>query len=364
MIEKRRHFVKRLILGIPTFIVIFLIFSMGITDLLFKKYFGRNDIKSDDIALTYDDVDPKTYPRKLVNFKSGENTLQGYVYGEENTKGLIVIAHGIFGGADSYLGETMYFVDKGWRVFSFDGTGTRKSEGKGIRGLPQTKLDLDAALTYIEQSQDLMNLPIMLYGHSMGGYAATAILKSNHKICAVVCLSGFNSPIDALYAKMKSAVGFYANIEYPFIWLYQTMIFGKDASITAVDGINASNIPIMIIYGLADDFVPYDSIGIYAYRQQITNPKIIFVPCGKEFRNGHDNMQLSVSAGQYAAQKREELSSLHEQYGDKIPEEVFRDFYISVDKKKMNELDLEFMSSIVNFFESSIISQWKVEEMG
>jgi pimeloyl-ACP methyl ester carboxylesterase len=352
--KKKRNIVKRLILFLFVFTFVFSILSMGITIFLFNTYFGRNDLKADDIALNYNDIDSGKYPRQIINFKSGANMLQGYVYGHENTKGLIIIAPGIASGADSYLAETMYFVDNGWRVFAFDGTGTRKSEGKGIRGLTQTKIDLGAALEYIEQDAEFANLPIMLYGHSMGGYAVTAILKT-HKddIAAVMCVSGFNSPIDTMYAQAKAVTGFYANIEYLYIWLYNTAIFCKDANITAVDGINATDTPVMIIYGTADDIVPYDSIGIYAYRQKITNPNVTFVACDENFRNGHDTMQLTAVAAKYTFQKREELADLHEQYGDIIPEDVFSDFYSSIDKNAMNSLDLEYMSMIQTFYEAS-----------
>jgi len=318
--------------------------------------FGRNDLKSDDFSLHYSGIDSKKYPRNSVKFHSGKALLQGYVYNASKTaRGLILIAPGIEGGADSYLLETRYFVDHGWCVFAFDGTGSRESEGSGIRGLPQTKLDVRAALDYISSSKNLASYPVMLYGHSMGGYAATSVLKDDkHDISAVVCVSGFNSPLDVMYQRAKVSLGFYANIEYPFIALYEKMLFGKDANGSAVDGINATDIPIMIVYGTADDIVPYKTTGIAAYKKLITNPDVIFEPVSAPYRNTHDTMQLSQAAAKYVLEKRAELADLHTKYGSVLPTSVWDKFYKSIDRSRINEIDTGYLQMVTNFYQKSL----------
>ena len=74
-------------------------------------------------------MSPELRARQLI-FESGENTLRGYIYGAENTKGLVVISHGLGFDAEHYLPEVLYFVEHGWRVFSFDNTGTHESKGQ------------------------------------------------------------------------------------------------------------------------------------------------------------------------------------------------------------------------------------------
>jgi uncharacterized protein len=64
------------------------------------------------VGLRYEDLEAQ-YPRSLVSFESGNNRLQGYVYGLNQEQGLVVVAHGIGGGADSYLPQITYFVDQG-----------------------------------------------------------------------------------------------------------------------------------------------------------------------------------------------------------------------------------------------------------
>ena len=46
-------------------------------------------------------------------------------------------------------------VDHGWRVLAYDATGSCESEGEGTVGLVQSALDLDAALTYVENNASL-----------------------------------------------------------------------------------------------------------------------------------------------------------------------------------------------------------------
>ena len=60
------------------------------------------------------------------------------------------------------------------------------SGGSGTRGLAQSALDLDAALTRAEQE----DLPILLFGHSWGGYAAAAVLSVAVVIAALYRVVG------------------------------------------------------------------------------------------------------------------------------------------------------------------------------
>ena len=69
------------------------------------------------------------------------------------------------------------------------------SEGSGTRGLPQSALDLDAALDYIESDESLNSFPVFLMGHSWGGYAVTAVLNFDHEIAGSVSVAGYNDPM-------------------------------------------------------------------------------------------------------------------------------------------------------------------------
>jgi hypothetical protein len=318
----------------------------------YDDYFRRLEAPKSTAYLRYGDV-PERSPR-VVHFESGKNTLAGYVFGEPNDKGLVVISHGLGFGAEDYLAEALYFVDRGWRVFAFDNTGTYASEGSTEIGLPQSALDLDAALTYVESDAALGGLPVMLFGHSWGAYADTAVLKYDHDIVAVVSISGFNSPMGLLNEEMGRMVGPLSHAVYPFGWAYQTALFGKAARLTAVDGINSSDAGVMIVHGAADESVFYDGASIIAQRNNITNPNVVFKTCTAETRNGHNTLLKSEAAIKYAAEMNGVYRRLFDQYNGNVPDDVKAEFHAGLDKLRTSELDPVLFDQINTFFESHI----------
>lgn len=69
----------------------------------------------------------------------------------ENQHGIIIMAHGFGGGGhNSYMDCADYFVNHGYLVFAYDATGNDESGGEGVGGLPQGVIDLDYAITFVE----------------------------------------------------------------------------------------------------------------------------------------------------------------------------------------------------------------------
>jgi pimeloyl-ACP methyl ester carboxylesterase len=317
---------------------------------VFQVFFDRFD--ANIRYLTYEDVADR-YDRSVIKFNSGKNKLMGYLYGEQNKKGLVVIAHGLGGGAENYLAETLYFVDRGWRVFAYDCTGSFGSEGN-LSGFPQAVYDLEAALQYIRNDRSLKDLPLLLYGHSMGGYAVTSVLRDSYTIEAVVSVSGFNSPTEVMVDRASQYIGVLAYLEAPYVWVYQTLLFGKDASLQAIDGINHSDTPVMIIHGDKDRSVTYGGSGIIAYRDSISNPKVTYMICNTSPCNDHKNLYVSEAAYQYRKEIREGFQKLTGSYHRRIPEDIKSDYYDAIDVWKASELNLEFMDSVNRFYEGSL----------
>ena len=65
----------------------------------FDDTFARTSLRELTVYLRYDDAADR-YPRELLDFPSGDNRLQGYLYGAENGRGLVVLSHGLGGGAE------------------------------------------------------------------------------------------------------------------------------------------------------------------------------------------------------------------------------------------------------------------------
>ena len=347
--RRRPRIAKVVLIGLATIVILFSVCSMVVVKTMYDRQFQRADKPRFSGYLTYGDVDG--YDRRVVRFRSGGNTLVGYVYGEHNDKGLVVIAHGLGGGAESYLAETLYFVDNGWRVFSFDCTGSHESEGKGTIGLPQSVLDLNVALDYVESDSTLKDLPIMLYGHSWGGYAVAAVLNYGRDIAAAASIAGFNAPMEILFEQAREMMGAFAYVEYPFLWAYQTMLFGRAARLTAVDGTNSADTAVMVIHGDKDKTVSYDSAGIIAHKSEITNPNVVYKTCTTENHNGHSNLFRSDAAVQYIGRQNQVYRDLRDRHNGSIPDDVMADYYANMDKTLASELDTGFMDEINRFFE-------------
>lgn len=358
---RKRQFQHKTMVAVILVTVLLMTFIIGsfvTIDRIFTDLFGRVEKPQNTIYLTYDDVS-RDHPRTEVAFQSEDNMLTGYLYGSsKNAKGIVVISHGIGGGADSYLSEAVYFAKKGYRVLSFSNTGCHESEGQGTTGLSQSVIDLDAALDYVEAQEEFEEMPVFLYGHSWGGYAVTAILNYDHKVDGVVSVAGYNTPMEMIMEWCKPQMGgIVSYAEYPFIWIYQKLLFGGASNLSAVEGISSVDTPVLIIHGMNDEVIPYDSkASILSHRDEITNPNVTYLSIEAPDKSHHSNLWISRDAAMYAADKEMELELLRVEYGGEsdIPEDVLKDWYETIDREKSSELDDAFMHDVYTFLRDAV----------
>ncbi|MBQ5544986.1 MAG: alpha/beta fold hydrolase [Clostridia bacterium] len=211
------------------------------------------------------------YTLRLEDFEGLERTayefpsdkgqmLKGYLYSAgEGQRGIIVIAHGFGGGGhNSYMDCADYFARHGYYVFAYDATGNDESEGDGVGGFPQGAVDLDYALTFVEQSGKFPALPIGLFGHSWGGYSVCSVLTYHPEVKAVIECAGCNASSDLFEAGGKHEAGDLIYTMMPFVKLHELVKYGKYASNTAMDGFNNSDADVMIVHSADDDVVPIE----------------------------------------------------------------------------------------------------------
>lgn len=149
-------------------------------------------------------------------------------------------------------------------------------------------------------------------------------------------------------------MGNFAYIEYPYIYLYQKMLFEKNSNMLAVDGINNTTTPILIIHGNKDTTVAYNGAGTIAYRDDITNPNVEYKICDGEKQNEHSNLFMSLDAIAYAEKLETDYNKLQKQYNENIPKEIDAEFCANVDKQKMSELDEDFMQDVLTFYDNAV----------
>ena len=209
--------------------------------------------------------------RQMCSFPSGENMLTGYLYRSQSENGgLIVLAPGFHAGADDYLWQIKALTDRGWSVFAYDATGSCRSQGDSTVGFPQSALDLEAALKYVEKCQSFGYNDIVLLGHSQGGYAAGCALDGEYDIAAAVTVSGVNSAMEGIMGYAGEYVGPLAYGNYGFLWLYQAALFGPEAvNARAAKAIGESGVPTLVIHGSADTEVSAEKGSILSHKGEL-----------------------------------------------------------------------------------------------
>ena len=215
--------------------------------------------------------------------------LAGYLYSNgDDQRGIVIIAHGFGdGGHNSYMDVADYFARNGYFVFAYDATAMDKSEGEGLGGVPQGVIDLDHAISYVESNEDRPDLPIVLFGHSWGGYCVSAVLTYHPEVKAVIECSGFNSSPDMFESGGKEQAGSVIYAMRPFITLHELFNFGEYASNTAMDGFDSTDARVMIVHS-ADDNVIGIEYGLDMYYEEYKDdPRFTFI----RFEDrGHNNI--------------------------------------------------------------------------
>ena len=342
----KRPFVRRLVSVLLIVLFSFCALSVVGSVVAFRVMFQRTDNLDSMVTLSYSRIDSKRYPRQEISFLSGENRLRGYLYGK-GSKGVIVIAPGISSDSEAHLPEIMRFLDSGYTALTYDMTGVCRSEGESRVGLQQAKRDLLAAIDFVRQEQ----LPIYLYGHSLGAYAVAAALDET-EVTAAICLSGFDSPVGMMHDSAKDYVGILADVEYPFLYLQNVLTFGEDADDKAIESINAVDTPVLLCHGSEDKTIPY-ARSLNAQSDRLKNPNAVCHTIDADFRSGHNYAWLSADAARYMAQKQEELDDLQKACGGVLPQPVLDDFYRDFDAEKAAQTDGSFMDGVLRFYQEA-----------
>lgn len=291
-----------------------------------------------------------------ISFTSNmKQELTGYIYSStkyDNPKGLIVMAHGLSGGGhNQYMPYATFFVDNGYTVFAYDITGNDKSEGKATGGLPQGIIDLDYALNYLKSTKQFENLPIMLFGHSWGGYSVANILNIHTDIKAITMVSGFNNSIEMIKNQGKNYFGTLIQIFSPYIKLYEKMKFGKYSDYSATDGFEHVATNVMIIHSENDSIVPFSEYENF-YKKYKNNSRFEFI----QFEDrGHNTILNSEKSRNYCRILKQKYNVSKDALPEPINKEKIDPAILKkIDLDLYNEIDTTVLSKITDFYNRSI----------
>lgn len=231
-------------------------------------------------------------PCARLRFPSGRRQLQGYLFGKGES--LLVLAAGLGNSPAHYSPQIRYFVNAGMRVFAFDYTGCCESEGRSCRGFPQALDDLRAALRFLRENDYFGSQRLLLFGHSMGGYAVCSIL-SECRADAAVSVGGVNSAMEATISGVYHYLGRLAFLHYPFLYCYQAIRFGKAALLReAIDGAKDAR-ALLLVNGVNDWIAPLDRASVISHVAKVRNRAVQCLLWGEQGHDGHTDLLFGRS---------------------------------------------------------------------
>lgn len=220
------------------------------------------------------------WQRQSITFSSDRgDPLRGYVFSYAGPqKAMIVLCHGYGMSLNDYLPESEYFCRCGYSVLAFDGSGTGDSGGI-LYGLPQHIRDLAACLNYVNSTATLSHLPLLLYGHSWGGYAVDCVsLLGSWPIQGIISASAFQISTAGLGPYMKRHWGAAAKLPLLGVSIYQRIKFGSLANASAVEGLRHTAAPVLILQSNDDGIIHYRDNYEVLYAAFQRDPKKTFLP--------------------------------------------------------------------------------------
>lgn len=313
-------------------------------------------VKRPDYALYAGEYCYERVEHKLLRseffYKVNDVKLKGYYYESPQSKGLVVLSHGMKSGADDYLPIIEYMVNAGYNVFSYNCTGTYESEGDNLVGMCQSLIDLEGTLAYIQSVDSLSKMPLFLIGHSWGGYAATSVLSLRKEVKACASIAAMHDACKIMTEKAQEYVGALGKFPEPAFNIYQRLLFDEYVDCNAIRGINESNIPVLVAHGRMDKTITYAKQSIIAYKDKITNPYVQYY-VGEGLQGSHTGILHSIASEEYQKQVKADFKALEKAKGELTYEEKTA-FYATVDHALYSEVNEELMRQIVKMFDENL----------
>ena len=324
---------------------------VAIYDKMFPRY-DRPDYSLKPGLICYDRLTTKLEREEFI-YPSDDVYLTGHYYTCKKPKGIVIIAHGLHSGADDYLAFTKYFIEHKFNVFAFNYQGTYDSQGEGTVGMCQSLVDLDNTIVFIQKNNKFKGLPLFLFGHSWGAYAACAVLSIRKNINASASIAPLNDGFTMAIEKTSQYAGKLSNTAKPFLNTYQKYLFRDYTNHNGVRGINESNIPVLIAHGIEDKIITFDGQSIISHYNEITNPNVKYY-IGKGLHGDHTEILYSLNAINYRRSINSDLKLLELKKKDSLTDDEKREYYKTVDHNLYNEVNEELMQQVIALYESTL----------
>ena len=194
-----------------------------------------------------------------VEIKSSDGLLlKGYIINNKKNNNWVLIAHGFTSDHTYMVNRAQKFNDLGYNVLLIDMRSHGKSEGKYISMGIKDSDDIKLWSEYLVKKNKAKK--IVLFGISMGAGAVMMSLDNGlpKEVKCAIEDCGYTSVYEEYKYQLKNIFHLPA---FPFLHICNmyARIFAKFDFMTdsAIDSVANSNIPLMLIHGTKDTFVPY-----------------------------------------------------------------------------------------------------------
>ncbi len=136
----------------------------------------------DELRLAYEDVHFKTSDGLMLH--------GWFLPARTEPRGFVVHFHGNAANVSAHLGLVEWLPDAGYHVLMFDYRGYGESEGRVTRA--GTIRDGHAAIDYALTRPEARDIPLFVYGQSLGGAVGVAVAAEREEVAAVVAESTFS----------------------------------------------------------------------------------------------------------------------------------------------------------------------------
>ena len=256
-----------------------------------------------------------------------------YYYDNYKDDKVILFCSGIGPGHTAYLAEINQLAKRGYKVLTLDYTGCGESKGECLASLNMPTLDVMDLLDYLK-----LDKPIVLVGHSLGGYTSLNVLNLRKDICISIVLSGFLSINSLILDFVKS------KFITSRILKYERKAVAEYYGIDNVKYLEATKDRILFIHSKDDPMVSYkSSIEVI---NSLSNPSIKTI----SLDNRMHNPNYTDDAVKY-------LNDVFTKYNELISKKVIKTdkdkigYFKNVSIEKLTEQDEKIFDEIASFIE-------------
>jgi dipeptidyl aminopeptidase/acylaminoacyl peptidase len=309
-----------------------------------SKMFVHYDKTNLTFCFTADDFEGLNCEPFSFKTKRGD-TLNGcfYSYPDYIEDRIIVFDHGMGCGHIAYLVEINILTENGYTVYTYDHTGTCRSEGESIRSVTQSLSDLDACLTALRNTKEYKNADISVMGHSWGGYSSMNVSAFHPQITHVLALSGFISLNTIL---SDSFVGLLKPYKKAAITA-ESKLNPKYSRCDARDSLKNSNAKCLIIHSSDDPTVKFET-NFAALKSALgDNKRLCFLEVSGKAHHPHYTLDSVAYRNSFASDLKKISKSKH-----KLSDEEKQSFTSKYDWPRMADQDMDVWNIMLEFLAS------------